>query len=275
MPSKKQTINVKDTEVSIIKVNDNDYISLTDMVRNIENGLSLIEGWLRNKNTIEYLGVWEQINNPNFNSPEFAIIKNEAGTNRFTLSVKKWSTKTNGVCLVAKTGRYGSGTYAHRDIAFEFGSWLSPEFKFYLIKEFQRLKEEENSNKKLEWNLQRTLAKVNYKIHTDSIKENLIPNLISKSQTSYVYASEGDLLNVALFGKTAKEWREENNELKGNIRDYATLEQLIVLSNLESVNSMLIAQNLEQKDRLEKLNNLAIAQMKSLVGNKQIKKLIK
>ena len=206
MASKKQIINVKDTEISIIKVNDSDYISLTDMVKNLEDGLSLIEKWLRNKNTIEYLGVWEKINNPNFNSPEFEGIKNEAGTNRFMLSVKKWTTKTNGISLIAKTGRYNSGTYAHRDMAFEFGAWLSPEFKFYLIKEFQRLKEEENNNKKLEWNLQRTLAKVNYKIHTDSIKENLIPKLISKSQTNFVYASEGDLLNVALFGKTAKEW---------------------------------------------------------------------
>ena len=269
----KQVINVQDTEVNVIKIDDKDYISLTDMVRNIENGLSLIEGWLRNKNTIEYLGVWEQINNPNFNSLEFAIIKNEAGTNRFTLSVKKWSTQTNGICLIAKTGRYSSGTYAHRDIAFEFGAWLSPEFKFYLIKEFQRLKEEESSNKKLEWNLQRTLAKINYKIHTDSIKENLIPKLLSKSQISFVYASEGDLLNVALFGKTAKEWRNQNPDLKGNIRDYATLEQLIVLSNLESINSLFISQGLQPKDRLEQLNNLAITQMKSLVGNDSIKRL--
>ena len=271
MASKKQIINVRDTKVSIIKVNDNDYISLTDMLK-AKEGEFFISSWLRNRNTLEFLSIWEEIYNPNFNYIEFDIIKSKAGLNNFILSVKEWIEKTNAIGLRATTGRYG-GTYAHKDIAFEFGTWISPQFKLLLIKEFQRLKEEENNNKKLEWNLQRTLAKVNYKIHTDSIKENLIPKLISKSQINFVYASEGDLLNVALFGKTAKEWREENSDLKGNIRDYATIEQLIVLSNLESVNSMLVAQNLEQKERLEKLNNLAIAQMKSLVGNKNIKKL--
>ena len=270
-----KSINIQGTKIRLIKVNESDYISLTDMVGHFEDGLSLIERWLRNKNTIEYLGVWEQINNPNFNSLEFAVIKNEAGVNRFTLSVKKWSKKTGGISLVAKTGRYNSGTYAHRDIAFEFGTWLSPEFKFYLIKEFQRLKEEEYKSQKLEWNLQRTLAKINYRIHTDSIKENLIPSKISQFQVNFIYASEADLLNVALFGKMAKEWKEENPNVKGNIRDSATVEQLIVLSNLESVNAMLINQQLDAKSRLKQLNDLAITQMKSLLNNNQIKKLSK
>jgi hypothetical protein len=269
----KKLIEIQGAEINIITKDENDYISLTDMVKNFEDGLSLIERWIRNKNTIEYLGVWEKINNPDFNSLEFDVIKNEAGSNRFTLSVKKWISKTNGISLIAKTGRYGSGTYAHKDMAFEFGAWLSPEFKLYLIKEFQRLKEEENSKHKLEWDLQRTLTKINYKIHTDAIKENLIPTQISKSQINFIYAGEADVLNVALFGKTAKEWRDENQELSGNIRDYASIEQLIVLSNLESVNSMLISQKLDQKQRLQKLNELAINQMKSLVNNKHIKKL--
>lgn len=196
------------------------------------------------------------------------------GSNRFTLSVKKWISKTNGISLIAKTGRYGSGTYAHKDKAFEFGAWLSPEFKFYLIKEFERLKEEEYSDKKLEWNLHRILAKVNYKIHTDAIKENLVPSQILKHQINFIYASsEADILKVALFGKTAKEWRDENKDMTGNIRDQATIEQLIVLSNLASVNSMLINQKLSQKDRLQSLNDLAINQMKSLVNNKYLKEL--
>ena len=215
------------------------------------------------------------MHNIDFKPVEFDRFKNESGSNIFTMSPKKWIENVNSIGLFTKSGRYGGGTYAHKDIAFEFGTWISPEFKLLLIKEFQRLKEEENSDEKIEWNIQRTLAKINYKIHTDSIKENLIPNLISKAQINLVYASEGDLLNVALFGKTAKEWREENINSKGNIRDYATIEQLIVLSNLESVNSMLISQNLDQKDRLKKLNSLAIAQMKSLVGNFKTKNLIK
>ena len=271
MATKNQTINVKGLDVSIIKFKDEDYISLTDMLK-AKDGDFFISDWLRNRNTVEFLSIWEDIYNPDFNYGEFAIIRNSTGLNSFKISVKEWTKRTNAIGLKAATGRYG-GTYAHKDIAFEFGTWISAEFKLYLIKEFQRLKEDENNNKKLEWNLQRTLAKVNYKIHTDSIKENLIPKLLSKSQTNFMYASEGDLLNVALFGKTAKEWRKKNSELKGNIRDYATIEQLIVLSNLESVNSMLIAENLGQKDRLEKLNNLAINQMKSLVDNKNIKKL--
>jgi len=273
MRKKEQKITVKGSEISVVQLKEGDYISLTDMVKNFEDGLVLIEKWLRNKNTIEFIGIWEQLYNPIFNSPEFEGIKNEAGLNRFSLSVKKWITKTNAIGLFAKTGRYGSGTFAHKDIAFEFGSWLSPEFKLYLIKEFQRLKEEENNREKLDWNLQRTISKINYKIHTDAIKENLIPKEISKIQASFVYASEADILNVAIFGKTAKEWKEEATENKGNIRDEATIEQLVVLSNLESINSLLIQQNLSQNERIIQLNKVAISQMISLVRNRNIQQL--
>jgi hypothetical protein len=243
------------------------------MTRSFEDGLVLIEKWLRNKNTVEFLGIWEKINNPGFNSPEFGGIMMEAGLNRFTLSVKKWIEKTNGIGLAAKTGRYGSGTYAHKDIAFEFGSWLSAEFKLYLIKEFQRLKDEENSSKKLEWNLQRTLSKINYRIHTDAIKEELIPPTLTREQKSMVYASEADVLNMALFGQTAATWRTNNKTKEGNIRDHATLEQLVVLTNLESINAVLIRQTLPQPERLQKLNEIAISQMKSLLNSSGMKKL--
>jgi hypothetical protein len=271
MKKKEQKINVKGSEISVVHLKDGDYISLTDMVKNFDDGLVLIEKWLRNKNTIEFIGIWEQLYNPIFNSPEFEGIKNEAGLNRFSLSVKKWITKTNAVGLFAKTGRYGSGTFAHKDIAFEFGSWLSPEFKLYLIKEFQRLKEEESTREKLEWNLHRAISKINYKIHTDAIKKNLIPKEISKQQASNIYANEADTLNVAIFGKTAKEWKEAQNS--GNIRDEATIEQLVVLSNLESINALLIQQNLAQSERIVQLNKVAISQMISLVRNKNIQRL--
>ena len=261
---KNKIIEVKGSKITVISIKENDFISLTDMVRHFEDGSALIEKWLRNKNTIEFIGIWEQINNNAFNSPEFEGIKNEAGLNRFTLSVKKWIAKTNAIGFVAKAGRYG-GTYAHKDIAFEFGSWLSPEFKLYLIKEFQRLKEEESSRQQIEWSVSRTLAKVNYRIHTDAIKEKLIPEKLPKSRIQLVYVSEADLLNVALFGMTAKEWREENPDKNGNIRDYATMEQLVVLSNMESINAMLIQQDQPQPDRLVQLNNMAIQQMKSLL----------
>lgn len=267
---KNQKIFVKGTEINIISQNGEEYISLTDMVKGFEDGLALIEKWLRNKNTIEFIGIWEQINNPEFNSPEFEGIKNQAGLNRFTLSVKKWISLTNAKGIIARTGRYSSGTFAHKDIAFEFGSWLSPEFKLYLIKEFQRLKEDENNRQLSEWNIQRTLAKVNYRIHTDAIKENLIPSQLTKQQINRIYANEADLLNVALFGLTAREWSEENPHLKGNMRDYASLEQLVVLSNLESINSVLIRQGLSQSDRLKRLNEIAIAQMTSLLKSKSI-----
>lgn len=272
---KNQKISVKGSEINIISQQGEDYISLTDMVKSFEDGLSLIEKWLRNKNTIEFIGIWEQLNNSDFNSPEFEGIKKEAGLNRFTLSVKKWISLTNAKGLVARTGRYGSGTFAHKDIAFEFGSWLSPEFKLYLIKEFQRLKDEENRKQLSDWNVQRTLAKVNYRIHTDAIKENLIPSQLTKPQINRIYANEADILNVALFGITAKEWNEQHPDLKGNIRDYSSLEQLVVLSNLESINSVFIRQEVSQSDRLIKLNEIAIVQMTSLLKSKTIKKLSK
>ncbi len=270
--AKSKTINVKGSEITIIQQNNEDFISLTDMTKSFEDGLVLIEKWLRNKNTIEFIGIWEEMYNPDFNSPEFGGIKNEAGLNRFTLSIKKWIEKTNAIGIKATTGRYG-GTYAHKDIAFEFGSWLSPEFKLYLIREFQRLKEDENDRLKLDWNLQRTLSKINYRIHTDAIKETLVPPTITKSQAGMVYASEADMLNVALFGITAKQWREANPAKDGNIRDYAELEQLVVLTNLESINSVLVRQQLPQTERLMKLNEIAITQMRSLLSNNSLKKL--
>ncbi len=269
--SNSKSINVKGTEVSIINHLNEDYISLTDMIKSFGDD-TIIKNWLRNRNTVEFLGIWEQINNPNFNSVEFDLIRNQTGLNSFVLSVKKWMDTTNAIGIIASAGRYG-GTFAHKDIAFEFGSWLSPEFKLYLIKEFQRLKEEESKNKSLSWNLQRTLAKVNYKIHTDAIKENLIPIKVTKQQASFIYANEADLLNVALFGLTAKEWRNFNPNLKGNIRDYAAIEQLVVLSNLESLNAVLINNEMGQSDRLIQLNKIAITQMKSLLSHIQIKKL--
>ena len=265
-------INVQNTEVTVISIDERDYISLTDMVRNIENGSALIEKWLRNKNTIEFLGIWEEMYNPNFNSPEFEGIKNEAGLNRFILSVKQWIEKTNAIGIIAKAGRYG-GTYAHKDLAFEFASWVSPQFKLYLLREFQRLKEEEQ--KLLGWSAKRELAKINYHIHTDAIKQNLIPQELTPAQKSFVYADEADMLNVAMFGKTAREWREENPDLKGNIRDYATINQLICLSNMENLNAVFINEGLSQSERLEKLNKIAIQQMKVLenVDDKRLLKL--
>jgi hypothetical protein len=236
-----------------------------------KEGDFFIADWLRNRNTVEYIGIWESVYNPNFNYGEFAIIKSQAGLNSYKLSVKEWVEKTNAIGLKATAGRYG-GTYAHPDIAFEFGMWISPQFKIYLIKEFQRLKEDENNRLKLEWNLQRTISKINYRIHTDAIKENLIPKEITNLQANLVYANEADLLNVALFGFTAKEWREANSDKTGNVRDYASLEQLVVLSNMESINALLIQQGLSQADRLLQLNKVAIAQMKSLIANSTIKK---
>jgi hypothetical protein len=269
---KNRVITVQGTEVTIATRHEQDYICLTDMVHNFDGGSALIEQWLKNKDTVLFLGVWEQLNNPDFNSLEFEGIKNEAGRNSFFLSAKKWVDATGAIGLDAKTGRYG-GTYAHRDIAFEFGSWLSPEFKLYLIKEFQRLKDEESRTASLEWNFQRTLAKVNYKIHTDAIKERLIPPRITKVQATAVYASEADLLNVALFGITAAQWRQANPDQSGNMRDSATLEQLVVLSNLESINAVLIHQGLPSAERLTQLNGIAITQMGSLIGSDTLKPL--
>lgn len=267
---KNRTILVKGTEVTISKVHDQDYISLTDMVAKFEGGSALIEQWLKNKDTVLFLGVWEQLNNPKFNSLEFEGIKNDAGRNSFYLSAKKWVDRTGSIGLQAKAGRYG-GTYAHRDIAFEFGSWLSPEFKLYLIKEFQRLKDAEAQSSSIEWSLQRILSKVNYRIHTDAIKEHIIPKVVLPRHTSLVYASEADILNMAMFGQTAAEWRVANPAATGNMRDEASLEQLVVLSNLESINAMLIQQGVSPQERLLQLNSLAITQMKSLVDHPAIK----
>jgi hypothetical protein len=269
--SKNKKIEVEGNEITIIFERKQEYISLTDMLK-AKDGDFFISDWLRNRNTVEYLGIWETVYNPNFNYGEFATIKSQAGLNSYKLSVKDWVEKTNAIGLKATAGRYG-GTYAHPDIAFEFGMWISPQFKIYLIKEFQRLKDEENDRLKLEWNLQRTLAKVNYVIHTDAIKDNLIPVEITKQQASFVYANEADLLNVALFGMTAKEWRDMNTDKIGNIRDYATLEQLVVLSNMESINALLIRQGLQQNERLIELNKVAITQMKSLLESNSMNKL--
>ncbi len=254
-----------------ITVSQDDFISLTDMLK-AKDGDFFISDWLRNRNTVEYLGIWERIHNPDFNYGEFATIKSQAGLNSYKISVKEWVEKTNAIGLRAKAGRYG-GTYAHKDIAFEFGMWISAEFKIYLVKEFQRLVEAENNRQQLDWNLQRTLAKVNYSIHTDAIKEKLVPKQLSSKQIAFVYASEADLLNVALFGKTASEWRNDHPNEKGNMRDSATLEQLVVLSNLESINALLIQQGISQKERLIQLNQIAISQLQSLIDHQAIKKL--
>lgn len=251
---------------------DTDFISLTDMVRQSESGSAVVDNWLRNKNTLEFLSVWEEIYNPGFNSLEFEEIKKDAGLNRFTMSVKQWITRTHATGLIAKTGRYG-GTFAHKDIAFEFASWISPKFKLYLIKEFQRLKDEEIQAKSLEWNLTRSLSKLNYRIHTDAIVENIIPQAITKLQAGLIFASEADVLNMALFGITAKQWRDQNPSSKGNMRDQASVEQLIILSNLESINAELIRQNIPQGERLLALNNTAIHQMRSLLGATKVLKL--
>lgn len=271
MANKSTKINVQGTAITILKQDEEDYISLTDMLK-AKDGEYFISDWLRNRNTVEFLGVWEKIHNPDFNYGEFDIIKSQAGLNSYRLSVKEWVEKTKSIGLQAKTGRYG-GTFAHKDIAFEFGMWISAEFKVYLIKEFQRLKENEIRRESLEWNLNRTLSKINYRIHTDAIKEKLIPPTLSKQQASFVYASEADLLNKALYGKTAKEWREENPDREGNIRDYSTVEQLLVLANLETLNAEYVRQGLPANERLLKLNQVAIQIMQSLLGNKNIGKL--
>jgi len=274
--AKTKKIEVEDKVISIA---ENDFISLTDMVRNLEGGNSVIENWLRNKNTIEFIGIWEELNNPNFKTLEFEGFKNEAGLNRFHLSTKKWVEKTNAIGLVAKSGRYG-GTFAHKDIAFEFGAWISPKFKLLLIREFQRLKEIESNQYNLEWNVKRILTKTNYQIHTDAIQEHIIPTInYSKDQQWLVYAEEADLLNVALFNCTAKDWREANAEhsKKGmNIRDFASINELVVLSNLENINSLLISQKLEKTDRFRQLQEVAQHQLQTLDSKdymKSVKKL--
>jgi hypothetical protein len=272
--SKSKIITVKGISVATLKINGEDFISLTDIARNKnpDEPKDVVKNWLRSKTTIEFIGLWEQLNNPDFKGVEFDSFLFAAGSNAFTLSPSKWIEATNAIGLISKQGNNG-GTFAHKDIAFEFASWISAGFKLYLIKEFQRLKADENDRLKLDWNLQRTLAKVNYLIHTDAIKENLIPKELSPTQTSLVYANEADLLNMALFGITAKQWRDANPTAAGNIRDNATLEQLVVLSNMESINAVFIHQGLPPSERLIHLNKMAITQMKSLVNSKQLKKL--
>ncbi len=272
MKTKTKSIIVQDTEIHITTKNDNDYICLTDMVSGFDGGTTLIDAWLRSKSTVDFLGVWERINNSNFNSVEFDRIRIEAGSNSFRLSGKQWTKKVNGIGIIAKAGRYG-GTFAHKDIAFEFGSWLSPEFKLYLIKEFQRLKEQEISSERIEWDIRRSLTKTNYQIHTDAIKEHLIPSKISKEQVGHIYANEADLLNTALFGQTAKQWRKNNPNQRGNMREYATVEQLVVLASLESQNALLIEQKVSASKRVAILNSLARKQMKSLLGSSAIRDL--
>lgn len=269
--TKSRSLSVQGTPVGFITRQEQDYISLTDMVKRFGDE-SVLYGWLRNRNTVEFLGVWERINNPAFKPLEFERFKSQAGLNSFSLSPSKWVEATGAIGLFAKAGR-GGGTYAHRDIAFEFGSWLSPEFKLYLITEFQRLKDEEARTSSLEWSFQRTLAKVNYRIHTDAIKEHLVPRQLTKAQTATLYASEADLLNVALFGMTAAEWRGANPSAVGNMRDAATLEQLVVLSNMESINAVLIYQGVDAPERLRQLNAIAITQMRSLIGLAAVKQL--
>jgi hypothetical protein len=270
--TKKDKIIVEGTEITIISNKLNDYISLTDMAkyRNADFPSETIQNWMRNRSTVEFLGLWERLYNPNFNYLEFEVIDKEAGQNAFVLTPKRWCESVNAIGIVTKQGRFAQ-TFAHKDIAFKFASWISVEFELYTIKEFQRLKEGENQRLSLEWNLQRTLSKINYQIHTSAISQNLLPKTLTKDQINYVYASEADLLNVALFGMTAKEWRDQNPNEKENIRDYATLEQFVVLSNMESINALLIQQKLSRSERLQQLNNTAITQMQTLLNSKNLK----
>ncbi len=267
-------ITVKDTSVTIISVNENDYINLTDIAKYKSNDPTAVIGnWLRNRNTIEYLGIWENLYNPNFKPLEFEGFKKEAGLNAFTLSPTKWINTTNAIGIISKSGRYG-GTYAHKDIAFKFASWISVEFELYIVKEFQRLKNEEHQQ--LGWSAKRELSKINYRIHTDAINQNLIPQEVTPVQANIIYANEADVLNVAMFGMTAKQWREANPELTGNIRDYATINELICLSNMENLNAVFIEQGMPQSKRLVKLNQIAIHQMSILEsGNNYSRKLLK
>jgi hypothetical protein len=262
--TKNRTILVKDSRINIIEVDKEDYISLTGILK-AKGGDFFIVDWLRNRNTLEFLGIWESVNNPNFNYGEFAIIKNLAGLNTFKVSAKEWIERTNAIGIKSSAGRYG-GTWAHKDIAFEFGMWISPEFKVYLIKEFQRLKEAESAHHSLEWNVQRILAKINYRIHAGAITEILIPPAVTRHQAAIIYASEADVLNTALFGQTAASWRISHKNKTGNIRDHASLEQLVVLTNLESINAVFMRQGLPQSERLQKLNAIAISQMKSILS---------
>ena len=263
-------IIVDNTEITVVKSNNEDYISLTDMMK-AKDGDFFVSDWLRNRNTLEYIGIWEKFYNPTFNYGEFATIRSQAGLNSFKISVKDFVARTNAICLQAKAGRYG-GTYAHKDIAFEFAMWISPEFKFYVVLELQRLKAKEQEL--IGWSAKRELSKINYRIHTDAIKSHLIPEEVTKEQANIIYAEEADVLNVALFGMTAKQWREANPDLKGIIRDYATINELICLSNMENINAVLINDGLPQGERLVKLNQIAIQQMQVLSSNNN-RKLLK
>ena len=269
----KKELIIKNINVNFFSQKEEDYISLTDIAKqkNPNFPADVVKNWMRNRSTIEFLGLWEQINeNPEFKLVEFDQFKNDAGGNSFVLSPSRWIEKTNAVGLISKSGR-GGGTFAHKDIAFEFASWISAEFKLYLIKEFQRLKKEENKQKNINWNVKRMLTKMNYRIHTDAIKIHIIPTLVSEKQKDIVYANEADILNVALFGMTAKNWTKENKNKKGNIRDYADVRQLICLANLESLNAEFIRQNISQSERLQKLNEIAIIQMKSITNYSSIR----
>lgn len=271
-------INTQGLQIYTFKQNENDYISLTDMARykNADEPKDVVKNWMRNYGTIEFLGIWERINNVNFKGVEFDAFKNQAGANSFVLSPKRWIEKTGAIGIISKSGRYGGGTFAHKDIAFEFASWISAEFKLYLIKEFQRLKVEENERLTLGWDAKRALTKINYRIHTDSIKENIVlPQQLSQKEANATYANEADILNKALFGMTALEWKSLNKNKDGNMRDYSDVYQLICLANLETLNSEFIKMGLSQKERLIKLNEIAIVQMKSLLANNSVKKLIK
>ena len=279
MPVKKveSVIHADGVDISVVTTvgSEDDYISLTDIAkhRNPEFPADVVKNWMRRRSTLEFLGLWEELNNPNFNMVDFDQFKNDAGSNAFVMSPQKWIKSTNAIGLISKSGRYGGGTFAHKDIAFEFASWLSPEFKLYIIKDYQRLKEDEGHRLALDWNVKRILVSANYKIHTDAIKENLIPPELSKQQQGYVYADEADLLNVVLFGKTAKQWRSENPGVKGNIRDYATIEQLLVLTNLENLNAYLVKQGIPQSERMRKLRDTVVYQLKTLAGSKGAREL--
>jgi len=268
---KTNEIDVNGTAVRVVTVDSEDYICLTDMLKS-KDGDFFFSDWLRNRNTVEFLGVWEQVNNPHFNYGEFAIIKSHAGLNSYKLSAKEWMEKTHAIGIISKAGRYG-GTYAHKDIAFEFAMWISPEFKVYLIREFQRLKAAEQAQ--IGWTAKRELSKINYRIHTDAIKAHLIPSTVTRAQMSIIYANEADVLNVALFGKTAQQWERENPDLKGNQRDYADINQLICLSNMENLNAVMIEDGIAQPDRLKRLNEIAIHQMKILSSGPDSRKLLK
>lgn len=264
-------INAQGTEISVLTtVDEEDFISLTDLAkhRNPEFPADVVKNWMRLRSTIDFLGLWEQLNNPSFNMVDFDQFRMESGANSFVLSPQKWIKSTNAIGIISKSGRYGGGTYAHKDIAFEFASWLSPEFKLYVIKDYQRLKQDESYRLSLDWNVKRILSKANYRIHTDAIKENLILPELPKQQQGFIYADEADVLNIALFGKTASQWKKDNPDLKGNMRDYATIEQLLVLSNLENLNAHFITQGISQEKRLQLLRELSVQQLKSIAGTK-------